>query len=133
MLTRKTLSPGGSGDKMAALLMKHVEKEKKRLLAPSSPVKTSVRSFHTQRGQYDVHFMAPTGQFTRFTLAIKNGQNFRKIRVIIIMTTIEQNLSRFGKTEHSFLHKTVWNEKLVQTFSFDNYSQCVFEQLSLKQ
>lgn len=73
VLTRKTLSPRGSGDKMAALLMKHVEKERKRLLAPSSPVKTSVKSFHTQRGQYDVHFMAPTGQFTHFTHAIKNG------------------------------------------------------------
>ncbi|TMS07714.1 Latent-transforming growth factor beta-binding protein 2 [Larimichthys crocea] len=57
---------------MAALLMKHVEKEKKKLLTvtststssssatPSSSVKSSVRTFHTQKGQYTVHFNEPT-------------------------------------------------------------------------
>lgn len=72
VLLRKT--QGGEGDKMAALLMKHVEKEKKKLLTvtststssssatPSSSVKSSVRTFHTQKGQYTVHFNEPTGQ-----------------------------------------------------------------------
>ena len=54
---------------MAALLMKHIEKEKRKLLAvtpsssssnssSSSSVKTSVKTFHTQKGQYTVHFGA---------------------------------------------------------------------------
>ncbi|XP_058489701.1 latent-transforming growth factor beta-binding protein 4 isoform X3 [Solea solea] len=71
VLLRKTLSRRGRGDKMAALLLKHIEKERKRLStitsssnsssSPSSPpVKTSVRSFHTQRGRYTVHITAPT-------------------------------------------------------------------------
>ncbi|KAM8769180.1 latent-transforming growth factor beta-binding protein 4 isoform 2-T2 [Acanthopagrus schlegelii] len=78
VLLRKTLSRGGRGDKMAALLMKHIEKERKKVLTvtssssssssssvssssstSSSSVKSSVKSFHTQKGQYTVHFMAP--------------------------------------------------------------------------
>lgn len=79
VLLKKGLSRGGNGDKMAALLMKHVEKEKKKLLpsttafppassnsslspAPSSSLKAHVRTFHTQKGQYTVHLMPP-GQF----------------------------------------------------------------------
>lgn len=74
VLLRKTLSRGGSGDKMATLLMKHVEKERKKLLSvvpssnssssstSSSSVKTRVKTLHTQKGQYTVHFTAPTGQ-----------------------------------------------------------------------
>lgn len=73
LLLRKTLSRGGRGDKMAALLMKHIEKERKKLRTVtsssslsnssiSSSVKTSVKSFHTQKGQYTVHITAPTGQ-----------------------------------------------------------------------
>lgn len=71
MLLKKGLSRGGNGDKMAALLMKHVEKEKKKLLpsttvfpppSSNSSLKAHVRTFHTQKGQYTVHFMPP-GQF----------------------------------------------------------------------
>lgn len=73
MLMRRTLSHRGSRDKMATLLRKHVEKERKKLapvtppLSPnSSPssVKPDVRTFHTQKGQYSVSFTAPTGQLT---------------------------------------------------------------------
>lgn len=76
MLMRRNLSHRGSRDKMATLLRKHVEKERKKLLSvtpslspnsspssvSSSSVKTDVRTFHTQKGQYTVHFTAPTGQ-----------------------------------------------------------------------
>lgn len=69
---------------MAALLMKHVEKEKKKILSAthssssssalnasrssisSSSVKAHVRTFHTQKGQYTVHFMPP-GQSIRMS------------------------------------------------------------------
>ncbi|KAI3353821.1 hypothetical protein L3Q82_004858 [Scortum barcoo] len=73
VLLRKTLSRGGRGDKMSALLMKHIEKERKKLLtvsssssssynsSSSSSVKTSVKSFHTQRGQYTVTFTSASG------------------------------------------------------------------------
>lgn len=69
VLLRKTLSQGGSGDKMAALLMQHIEKERKRLSSSSSSssATTSVKSFHTQRGRYTVHISAPTGQFMNHT------------------------------------------------------------------
>uniref|UniRef100_UPI0037E812CD latent-transforming growth factor beta-binding protein 4 n=1 Tax=Semicossyphus pulcher TaxID=241346 RepID=UPI0037E812CD len=71
VLLRKTLSRGGRGDKMAALLMKHIEKERKKLHAvnsnysddsssSSSSRKTSMKTFHTQKGQYTVYFTAPT-------------------------------------------------------------------------
>ncbi|XP_024910631.1 latent-transforming growth factor beta-binding protein 1 isoform X1 [Cynoglossus semilaevis] len=70
VLLRKTLSQRGRGDRMAALLLKHIEKERKKLhsilpnsnsssSSSSSSVKTSVRSFHTQKGQYTVHITAP--------------------------------------------------------------------------
>lgn len=74
MLLSKTLSQRGRGDKMAALLMKHIEKERKKLLTVttssnssssstwSSSVKPSVKTFHTQRGQYAVYFTAATGE-----------------------------------------------------------------------
>lgn len=73
MLLRKTLSRGGRGDKMAAVLMKHIEKERKKLAtfsssnsSSSSPaassVETSVKTFYTQKGQYTVHVTA-AGEF----------------------------------------------------------------------
>ncbi|KAM9852921.1 latent-transforming growth factor beta-binding protein 4 [Aulostomus maculatus] len=65
VLLRKTL--GRRGDKMAALLMKHIEKEKKRLGAvtsssspvPATSVETSVKTLCTQTGQYTVHVTTP--------------------------------------------------------------------------
>ncbi|XP_023273319.1 uncharacterized protein LOC111663386 [Seriola lalandi dorsalis] len=45
VLLRKTLSRGGRGDKMATLLMKHIEKERKKLRT---------------RGQYTVHVTVPS-------------------------------------------------------------------------
>lgn len=64
MLLRKTLSQGGRGDKLVTMLMKHIEKEMKKLGTATSSfnTSTSVRTFHTQRGQYSVHVSAPTGQ-----------------------------------------------------------------------
>ncbi|CAK6979726.1 latent-transforming growth factor beta-binding protein 2 isoform X4 [Scomber scombrus] len=78
MLLRKTLARGGRGDKMATLLMKHIEKERKKLVtssfanssssspasssSSSSSVKTSVKTFYTQKGQYTVHVTAADGQ-----------------------------------------------------------------------
>ncbi|KAM9318546.1 LOW QUALITY PROTEIN: latent-transforming growth factor beta-binding protein 4 [Pholidichthys leucotaenia] len=49
LLLRKAASRAGREDKMAAALMRHVEREKKKL-------RTSVKTSHTQRGQYSVHF-----------------------------------------------------------------------------
>ncbi|KAF0030960.1 hypothetical protein F2P81_017691 [Scophthalmus maximus] len=74
VLLRKTLSRRGRGDKMAALLMKHIEKERKKLVSAasssnsssSSSVKTSGKSFHTQKGQYTVHLTTPTVVFYMF-------------------------------------------------------------------
>ncbi|XP_049431837.1 uncharacterized protein LOC125888497 [Epinephelus fuscoguttatus] len=74
VLLRKTLSRGGRGDKMAALLMKHIEKERKKVTVTSSfsspnasssstsssAVKTSVKTFYTQKGQYTIHVTAPS-------------------------------------------------------------------------
>ncbi|KAG7224435.1 hypothetical protein INR49_015065 [Caranx melampygus] len=77
VLMRKTLSQGGRGDKMATLLMNHIEKERRKLRAvissfssssnsssssTSSSASSSVKSFHTQKGQYTIHITAPTGQ-----------------------------------------------------------------------
>lgn len=49
LLMRKTLAKGGRGDKMAAALMKHIEKERKKLWSVTSstpPLQSSVRSQH---------------------------------------------------------------------------------------
>lgn len=84
VLMKRSLSHRGSRDKMATLLRKHVEKERKKLLsvtpspppnsspssASSSSVKTHVRTFHTQKGQYTVHFTAPTGQLMQLQHAV---------------------------------------------------------------
>lgn len=89
VLLRNTLSRRGSGDKMAALLMKHVEKEKKKLLAvtpfssssnssSSSSVKTSVKTFHTQKGQYTVHFGAAAGQSAHTSRRRASGVSFKE-------------------------------------------------------
>ncbi|XP_021164545.2 LOW QUALITY PROTEIN: latent-transforming growth factor beta-binding protein 1 [Fundulus heteroclitus] len=65
VLLRNTLSPGGRGGNMAALLMKHITREKRKLRTmtssynSSSSVKTSMRTFHSQRGRYSVHRSLP--------------------------------------------------------------------------
>lgn len=49
---------------MAALLMKHVERERKKLPTAALPSKSSpVKTFHTQKGQYSVRFSVPAGQY----------------------------------------------------------------------
>ncbi|KAK2846559.1 hypothetical protein Q5P01_009558 [Channa striata] len=61
VLLRRTLSRRGRGDKLAALLMKHIEMERRKLGSVSSNTSSaSVKTFHTQRGQYSVHVSAPT-------------------------------------------------------------------------
>ncbi|XP_067363392.1 latent-transforming growth factor beta-binding protein 4 isoform X2 [Channa argus] len=76
VLLRRSLSRRGRGDKLAALLMGHIEKERKKLgtLAASSTssltsVTASVNTLPTQRSQY-VHITAPA---VLCPLLCKNG------------------------------------------------------------
>ncbi|XP_029628336.1 latent-transforming growth factor beta-binding protein 4 isoform X3 [Salmo trutta] len=60
LLLKKALARGGRGDKMTTILMKHIETERKKLQSASpsdlqDTRTTSVKSFHTQKGQYTVH------------------------------------------------------------------------------
>ncbi|XP_020363277.2 latent-transforming growth factor beta-binding protein 4 isoform X1 [Oncorhynchus kisutch] len=64
LLLKKALARGGRGDKMTTILMKHIEKERKKLQSASQSdlqdtQTTSVKSFHTQKGQYTVHAGPP--------------------------------------------------------------------------
>lgn len=64
LLMRKTLAKGGRGDKMAAALMKHIEKERKKLWSVTSstpPLPSSVRSLHPQRGALGGRLPSPAG------------------------------------------------------------------------
>lgn len=58
LLERKTLAMGGRGDKMAAVLMKHIQKEKKKL------VSGGVRRPPLQRSEFHARLPLPTGGFT---------------------------------------------------------------------
>lgn len=103
VLLKKGLSRGGNGDKMAALLMKHVEKEKKKVLpttvfppasnsslspAPSPSLQAHVRTFHTQKGQYTVHFMPP-GQF--FCTTRMQQKVLHKNRFLLVLKKTPRN------------------------------------------
>ncbi|KAK6296968.1 hypothetical protein J4Q44_G00331100, partial [Coregonus suidteri] len=64
VLLKKALARGGRSDKMTTILMKHIETERKKLQSASSSdlqdtQTTSVKSFHTQKGQYTVHVNPP--------------------------------------------------------------------------
>ncbi|MEQ2255360.1 hypothetical protein ILYODFUR_013113 [Ilyodon furcidens] len=69
VLLRNTLLHGGRGGNMATLLMKHITREKRKLhtlnssynSSSSSSVKT-MRTFHNQRDQYNIHLSDPKGQ-----------------------------------------------------------------------
>nr|XP_046169663.1 uncharacterized protein LOC124004884 [Oncorhynchus gorbuscha] len=66
LLLKKALARGGRGDKMTTILMKHIETERKKLQSASQSdlhdtQTTSVKSFHTQKGQYTVHASPPAG------------------------------------------------------------------------
>ncbi|XP_029570463.1 latent-transforming growth factor beta-binding protein 4 isoform X3 [Salmo trutta] len=64
VLLKQALASGGRGDKMTSILMKHIETERKKLQSASpsdlqDTQTTSVKSFHTQKGQYTVHMSPP--------------------------------------------------------------------------
>ncbi|PWA19354.1 hypothetical protein CCH79_00018362 [Gambusia affinis] len=65
VLLRNSLSQGGRGGNMAALLMKHITKEKRKLhtlassSSSSSSSPTTRRAFQNQRGRFDSHLAAP--------------------------------------------------------------------------
>ncbi|XP_038548862.1 latent-transforming growth factor beta-binding protein 2-like isoform X4 [Micropterus salmoides] len=98
LLLRK--SHGGSGDKMAALLMKHIEKERKKLTTvtssssstSSSSVKTSVNTFHTQKGQYTVRVTAPTADGQAATGG--GGRGVERIQVTFTPTICKVRCSQ---------------------------------------
>ncbi|XP_040901991.1 LOW QUALITY PROTEIN: latent-transforming growth factor beta-binding protein 4 [Toxotes jaculatrix] len=111
VLLRKTLSRAGRGDKMAALLMKHIEKERKNLRSrtssssnsssssassssSSSSVKTSVKSFHTQKGQYTIHVSAPTADGQAATGGGGVGGGLERIQVMFTPTICKVRCSQ---------------------------------------
>ncbi|XP_016536465.1 latent-transforming growth factor beta-binding protein 4 isoform X4 [Poecilia formosa] len=65
ILLRNSLSQGGRGGNMAALLMKHIRREKRKLhtltssSSSSSSSPTTMRAFQNQRGRVDSHLAAP--------------------------------------------------------------------------
>lgn len=60
---RKTLAKGGRGDKMAAALMKHIEKERKKVWSSAALLHRGVRRPPTQRGEWGLRPLSPTGGF----------------------------------------------------------------------
>ncbi|XP_070987047.1 latent-transforming growth factor beta-binding protein 4-like [Oncorhynchus clarkii lewisi] len=67
VLLKKALARGGRGDKMTSILMKHIETERKKLQSASpsdlqDTRTTSVKSFHTQKGQYTIHVSPPAAR-----------------------------------------------------------------------
>ncbi|XP_014017554.2 latent-transforming growth factor beta-binding protein 4 isoform X1 [Salmo salar] len=67
VLLKQALARGGRGDKMTSILMKHIETERKKLQSASpsdlqDTRTTSVKSFHTQKGQYTVHMSPPAAR-----------------------------------------------------------------------
>ncbi|XP_024297929.1 latent-transforming growth factor beta-binding protein 4 isoform X1 [Oncorhynchus tshawytscha] len=67
VLLKKALARGGRGDKMTSILMKHIETERKKLQSASpsdlqDTRTTSVKSFHTQKGQYTIHMSPPAAR-----------------------------------------------------------------------
>lgn len=68
MMLRKTLSPRRRGDRMAALLIKHIEKERKKVLTVSSSPDSSSSSTSssstgdTQKGRYSLYVAAAGGE-----------------------------------------------------------------------
>lgn len=70
---RKTLAKGGRGDKMAAALMNHIEKERKKLSVASSSL-LMPRSTRRTTGDYGVHWPSPAGPSTHFNVEGCLGQ-----------------------------------------------------------
>ncbi|XP_069578756.1 latent-transforming growth factor beta-binding protein 4 [Brachyistius frenatus] len=88
-LLRKTLSLGGKGDKMATLLMKHIEKERKKLCSSSSwssSIKSSVKTFHTQKGPYTAQISAPTADGHTGGAGVGGGGGVERIQVMFTPT-----------------------------------------------
>lgn len=110
LLMRKTLAKGGRGDKMAAALMKHIEKERKKLWSVTSstpPLQSSVRSLHPQRGALGGRLPSPAGGSTpslaKQPLAARDRDQDRELDVFstlcgcaaaAVSTAVEQKSSR---------------------------------------
>lgn len=95
MLLRTALSRGGRGDKLAAVLVKHIEEERKKL---GTSAKTSVKTFSTQKGQYTVHVTAPTGELSA-TAAKMFTDVWNNTRVRQWFTWLLKLLFQEGKSE----------------------------------
>lgn len=114
LLMRKTLAKGGRGDKMAAALMKHIEKERKKLWSvtlSTPPLQSSVRSLHPQRGASGGRLPSPAGGSTpslakklaKQPLAARDRDQDRELDVFstlcrcaaaAVSTAVEQKSSR---------------------------------------
>ncbi|XP_012989768.3 latent-transforming growth factor beta-binding protein 4 isoform X2 [Esox lucius] len=93
LLLKKALARSGHGDKMTTILMKYIEAESKKLRSASSlsgSQTTSVKHFHTQKGQYTVHFKtyAASNQTTglREATGIGGGRGAERIKVLFTPT-----------------------------------------------
>ncbi|XP_064159651.1 latent-transforming growth factor beta-binding protein 4 isoform X10 [Anguilla rostrata] len=58
VLLKKALANRGQGEKMTSLLLKHVEAEREKLHSLLGTQTSSVKTIHTQRGQYTIHVIA---------------------------------------------------------------------------
>ncbi|KAJ7990338.1 hypothetical protein DPEC_G00299260 [Dallia pectoralis] len=89
LLLKKAFARGGHGDKMSTMLMKHIEAESKKLQSSSSGGQTtSVKRFHTQKGQYTVHLRshAPSNQTVGHRGATGVGRGAERIKVLFTPT-----------------------------------------------
>ncbi|XP_019223206.1 latent-transforming growth factor beta-binding protein 4 isoform X3 [Oreochromis niloticus] len=102
VLLRKILSQGGRGDKMATLLMKHIERERNKVHSATSPfnasssssLKTSVKTFHTQKGQYSIHFNTPTADGQPAGGGARGGGGVETIQVMFTPTICKVRCSQ---------------------------------------
>ncbi|KAM8905293.1 latent-transforming growth factor beta-binding protein 4-like isoform 2-T2 [Spinachia spinachia] len=104
IMLRKTVSLRGRGDKMATLLMKHIEKERKKVLtmtsspdssSPSSSSASSiggtgVKTFYTQKGRYSLHVAAAgaDGQ------TVSGGRGVERLQVMFTPTVCKVRCSQ---------------------------------------
>lgn len=64
VILKKALANGGQSEKITELLLKHIQAEREKLLSSGllGAQTSSVKTIHTQRGQYTVHFSSEPGQ-----------------------------------------------------------------------
>ncbi|XP_077961884.1 latent-transforming growth factor beta-binding protein 4 isoform X3 [Gasterosteus aculeatus] len=96
VMLRKTLSPRRRGDRMAALLMKHIEKERKKVLTVSSSPDSSSSSTSssstgdTQKGRYSLYVAAAgaDGQ------TLSGGRGVERLQVTFTPTVCQVRCSQ---------------------------------------